>query len=119
MKIGIPVKPDSKDRTKYVVSDAFGRARLFAIIDENSNIEIIKAEETGGRNIANILSKNGVKVVLTTHLGGGAFEVIKSLGMKAYKIPAGISIEQAISDYKNGLLPEIKEVSSCGHHHHH
>ncbi len=89
MIIAIPVKPDSKDRNKYKVSNAFGKASFFAVVNDG-NIEIIKAEETGGKNIAKLLKNNDVNIVLTPHLGRGAFNAIKNLGIKVYAVPANI-----------------------------
>ena len=108
MIIAIPVKPDSKDRNKYKVSNAFGKARFFAVVNDD-NIEIIKTEETGGKNIAKLLKNNDVNIVLTPHLGRGAFNAIKNLGIKVYAVPANIFLEDALTVFKEGYADEIKE----------
>jgi len=118
-KIAMPVKPNPKNREEFIVSNAFGHAPLFAIIEPDGNIHILKVEQGGGRNIANLLKKHDIKVVLTSHLGRGAYNALKEVGISPYYVPAGISVAEAIKMYTSGEAKPFSEtqISSCGHHH--
>jgi predicted Fe-Mo cluster-binding NifX family protein len=110
LKIAVPVRPDSKDRTKYVVSSAFGKAKQFAIIDNsNMGIEIIKAEVQGGKEIAKMLKDKGVNTVMVSHVGWGAFSALQNFGINVYYIDEKTPLEEAISKFKQGSLLKITE----------
>ncbi len=118
-KIAMPVKPNPKNREEYVVSSAFGHAPLIAIVSPDGSIEIIKVEIQGGRNIANLLKQHDIKVVLTSHLGRGAYNALLETGIKPYYVPSGISIDTALKMYQSGDAKPFSQadIDSCGHHH--
>ena len=120
MKIAIPVKPKNKEKTKFSVSNAFGKARFFAIVSESGDIEIIKTVETGGKNISIMLKNLGVDTILTPHLGRGAFNMAKALNIKTYFVPDKIDVNEAINRYKKGNVEEITEgnLEKFAHHNH-
>lgn len=120
MKIAIPVKPKNREKTEFSVSNSFGKARFFAIVNENDDIQIVETVETGGKNICNMLKNLGVDIILTSHLGRGAFNMAKSLNMRTLFIPDKIDIREAIDKYKTGDVEEIteKNLEKFAHHHH-
>ena len=122
MKVAMPVKP-SKDT--YLLSSAFGKARFFLIYDIDSNsYEIVENKELSGRDAINLISSKGAKIVITNHIGGGAYRLLNELGLKAYFTESkNKPFNEVIIEYKDGKLKEITPqnfmlVPQHNHNHH-
>ena len=59
--IAIPVKTNKENTA---VSTLFGKAKYFALI-ENNKIEILKNEQMGGKAVANWLKSKNIEVLIT------------------------------------------------------
>ncbi len=121
MKIAMPVKPS---KGKYVLSSAFGKARFFLIYDlESDSYEIVENKELSGRDAINLISSKGSKVVITNHIGGGAYRLLTELGLKAYFTESkNKPFDDVIKEYKEEKLKEITPSNFMlipKHHHHH
>ncbi|MEJ5172979.1 MAG: NifB/NifX family molybdenum-iron cluster-binding protein [Hydrogenothermaceae bacterium] len=121
MKIAMPVKPKSES---YVLSPAFGKAKFFLIYDmDTENYEIVENKYLNGRDVANLLSVNKVNVVITNHIGGGAYKHLVDLGMKAFFTELkNEPFEKILDEFKRGNLKEITPqmfILLPQHDHHH
>lgn len=125
MKIAMPVKPKMES---YLLSPAYGKAKFFLIYDtETNNYEIVENKYLNGRDVANLLSSHKVDIVITNHIGGGAYEHLTNLGIKAYFTEMkNEPFEKVINEFKEGKLKEITRQMLMllpqhhhDHHHHH
>ncbi|WP_297889015.1 NifB/NifX family molybdenum-iron cluster-binding protein [Sulfurihydrogenibium sp.] len=121
MKVAMPVKP-SKD--KYLLSSAFGKSKFFLIYDlETDSYEIVENKELSGREAVNLISSKGAKIVITNHIGGGAYKLLTEIGLKAYFTQSkNKPFETVLQEYKEGKLKEITPANFMlipQHHHHH
>lgn len=119
MKIAMPVK---KKGETYLLSSAYGKAPFFLIYNlENNNFEIAKNEGLNGKYVADMLSSKNVKVVITNHIGAGAFNALQQKGIKAYFTEKkNTDFKEVIDEFKNGKLKEITpEIFHMIPKHHH
>ncbi|WP_051524436.1 NifB/NifX family molybdenum-iron cluster-binding protein [Sulfurihydrogenibium subterraneum] len=107
MKIALPVKPQKEE---YLLSPAFGKAKFFLIYDtETQEVKIVENEHLSGRDVVNILSKEKVNVVITNHLGGGAYRHIIDCGIKAiYTESKNAPYKEVINQFLEGKLREFQ-----------
>ncbi|MFU0800146.1 MAG: NifB/NifX family molybdenum-iron cluster-binding protein [Xylanivirga thermophila] len=117
MKIAI----SSKGKTKDSLLDVrFGRCEYFQIYDtENEKINVVKnngqvAEGGAGIAAAQQLIDRKVDVIITGNLGPNAFGLIDKANIKAYKCKS-VSIDEALAQYNNGGLLELKEAGPAHH----
>ena len=113
MKIAIPIQNNSVD-------DHFGHCEYYAIYqaDENRNIvkkEILKSPQGCGckSNIASILQKMDVKVLLAGNMGMGALNMLISHGIEVIRGCSGIS-DELVYEFLDGKL--LDEDIVCTHH---
>lgn len=92
--------------------ERFGRCRYFVIVDtetdETSALKNKAADALSGAGIecAQKLSSAEVTAVVTGKVGSNAYEVLKAAGVNIYLAPLGISVQQALDEFKIGHLPE-------------
>jgi predicted Fe-Mo cluster-binding NifX family protein len=105
-----------------IVSDHFGHCEAYTMfsIDEKGkivNTEILTAAGDCGckSNIAETLRENGVKVLLTGNMGGGAYNHFCNVGIRVYRGCSGEILKLA-DDYIQGKI--IDNGISCHHHEH-
>ena len=118
MKIIITSTGDSLDSE---VDQRFGRASCFilydtdkdsfSVIDNKQNIE--STSGAGIQSAQNIIN-SGAQIVITPNCGPNAFRVLSTAGVKVLSCKGG-KINDAINDYKNGKLKEIKQANVEGH----
>ena len=94
---------------KDTVSNVFGRAKTFTIIDaENEEIEKVKIvpnfavsyNHGAGPIVVKMLKDNDVKLVLSNELGIGAAELLKQFDINHKKVKPGINVALAIQSLK-------------------
>ncbi|WP_319371641.1 NifB/NifX family molybdenum-iron cluster-binding protein [uncultured Ilyobacter sp.] len=110
MKIAI----SSKDKgIQSQISDRFGRADYFVIVDTGTN-EVItientaKEEPTGAGGMAvRLIAKENVEVVIAPEIGPKAATAIKAFNIKAYKKGEFTTVEEAVNAYSGGKLEEF------------
>ena len=78
--IAIPVKTDKEDTA---VSTLFGKAKYFALID-NNKINIVKNEQSGGKAVVKWLKNQNVDTLITSHIGERPFTLLSDLNIKTY-----------------------------------
>lgn len=126
MIIAMPIKTSSHDAT---LAPLFGNAKYFAFTNDNIEINVIKMEQTGGRDIARTLVANNVDVLITSHLGLNPYVLLKSYGIKIYFAEKSeITFNEVIKALFDNKLMEITtdnyesllgEYNHHGKHHHH
>jgi len=119
MKISIPTDDGEH------VSEAFGHARYFWILDTDThetdlrnNIEMHNTHEHmhsihdhGRHKRAEIIAEllKDVEIIITSHIGKPMIDKMLSEGKVIYIAPKKIKISDALSLYFNGQLKKIKQ----------
>ncbi len=110
MKIAI----SSKDKgIKSQISDRFGRADYFVIVDTDTNelkaIEnTAKDEPTGAGGMAvRLIAKENVEIIIAPEIGPKAATAIKAFNIKAYRKGEFATVEEAVNAYKEDKLEEF------------
>ncbi len=103
-KLRIAVATNEKNGLRDVVSNVFGRAKTFTIVDaEDNNITDVKVLENSavsyhhgaGPIAVKMLIDEGVNVVLANELGFGASELLKQHKVKVIQVKPGTNVEDA------------------------
>jgi predicted Fe-Mo cluster-binding NifX family protein len=117
IKLRMAVATDGKDGLEDVVSNVFGRARTFTLVDvEDEKIIGVSVLENpalayahGAGPIAiKTLVDDGVEVVLANELGVGASEILKQHNIIYIQAKPGTNVGDAI---KKTLRTHKKELS--------
>ncbi len=117
MKVAIP-------NNGNIVNQHFGMSKSFVIatIEDNKilSIEEISSAELAHKHqgLADLLTSQGVTVVITGGIGGGAISGLQQNGLKVIKGASG-EYNTVIQEYINGTLEDKNVI--CNHHgdHHH
>jgi len=124
-KLRIAVATNEKDGLGDVVSNVFGRARTFTIVDvEDEKITGVTILENSavsyhhgaGPIAVKMLVDEGVEVVLANELGIGASELLKQHNISIIPVKPGTNVgeatKKALRTYKEKVMPDaIREQS--------
>jgi len=124
-KLRIAVATNEKDGLEDVVSNVFGRARTFTIVDaEDEKITGVTILENSavsyhhgaGPIAVKMLVDEGVEVVLANELGIGASELLKQHNISIIPVKPGTNVgdatKKALRTYKEKVIPDaIREQS--------
>ena len=100
----IAVATNQKNGLEDVVSDVFGRAKTFTIVDADGNNIIgvnilensaVSYHHGAGPIAVKMLIDEGVEVVLANELGFGASELLKQHNVKLIQVKPGTNVEDA------------------------
>jgi predicted Fe-Mo cluster-binding NifX family protein len=118
MKIAAPVTRNNE------IDDHFGHCEYYRIFDISAANEVrelatIKSEQGCGckSNIAGVLARNGVSILLAGGIGAGAINVLNNSGISVIRGCTGNALDVA-NQYAAGSISDSGE--SCGtrgHHH--
>jgi predicted Fe-Mo cluster-binding NifX family protein len=122
-KLRIAVATNEKNGLGDVVSNVFGRAKTFTIVDaEDANITDVRILENSavsyhhgaGPIAVKMLVDEGVEVVLANELGIGASELLKQHNITIIPVKPGTNVEEAIkkalhTHKEKGIPDEIEE----------
>ena len=112
--IGIPVVTDQGMKSK--ISQHFGRATYYAIINEDDNsIKMIQNSSNhfgGPDSPPELLQSNGVDRMLCSGLGRKAIEKFESYGIEVF-VGANNDIETSLNLYKEGKLQVATDEHAC------
>ena len=112
MKIAIPTKGDKG--LEDLVSDVFGRAKTFTILDIQSgsiaNVEVVKNpaanyKHGAGPIVVKMLTEMNVTAVAARELGVGASTLLEMNKIKRIEVKANIPVKEALEN----ILKEIDE----------
>ncbi|WP_201352216.1 NifB/NifX family molybdenum-iron cluster-binding protein [Hydrogenimonas urashimensis] len=105
MLIAMPVK---MNRENPPLTTVFGKAKWFAFADEGGTVEIRENPYAGGPKTVVWLIDNGVDTIITQHIGGNPFMILKNAGVRLHYPGEGrIVVSEAIEKLKNGQCEEI------------
>jgi predicted Fe-Mo cluster-binding NifX family protein len=117
MKIAVPVTSGGQ------IDEHFGHCEFYNIYNVSENKEIIdvqtiKSEQGCGckSNIAYVLAEGGVSVMLAGGIGGGAINVLGSVGIEVVRGCSG-NAETIVKQFITGLVQDSGE--SCHQHEQH
>jgi len=125
MKICIPTNGDKG--LDDSVGEHFGRVPTYTIIDiETNEVKVIPnvSHHMGGYGYPpELLSKEGVNVMVCSGLGRRAISMFEEIGIDVY-IGASGSVKDAVDAFKQGKLQRAGIGDACGQHafrdqHHH
>ena len=118
-KLRIAVATNEKNGLGDVVSNVFGRARTFTIVDaEDEKITGVSVVENSavsyhhgaGPIAVKMLVDEGVEVVLANELGIGASELLKQHNITIIPVKAGTNVgdatKKALRTHKEKVMPE-------------
>ena len=104
-KLRIAVATKGRDGLEDVVSDVFGRANTFTVIDaEESEIESVKILENpalsykhgAGPIVVKMLVDSGVNMVLSAELGPGASALLEQHNVAHIAVKPGTSVKESV-----------------------
>ena len=111
-KIAVPIGENNQ------VDDHFGHCKYFNIYtihDDNKTIEVQTLPSTEGcgckSNIAGVLAKEGVQLMLAGGIGGGAINVLNRSNIDVVRGCSG-DVESLIKAYINGEIIDSGETCS-------
>jgi predicted Fe-Mo cluster-binding NifX family protein len=124
-KLRIAVATNEKNGLGDVVSNVFGRARTFTVVDaEDEKITGVTILENSavsyhhgaGPIAVKMLVDEGVEVVLANELGIGASELLKQHNISIIPVKPGTNVgdatKKALRTYKEKVMPDaIREQS--------
>jgi len=102
------------------ISSVFGRCPYFIIADiEDGEIKGDIAVENPAKNesrgagikAAQFIANKGVTVLISGAVGPNAFDILKQVGIKVYKLKSG-SVKDNLEEFIEGKLEQITSSSS-------
>ncbi len=110
MKLVIPVKTNKENPA---VSPLFGKAKWFAFVDKDGNIEIKKNEENGGGDVIRWFVSENVEAIVFDQMGSTPYNMIKEVG-NITLFHSGyerILLNDVIQKFKNDNLTIIDDTN--------
>jgi len=103
MKIAVPTKGDKG--LEDLISDVFGRAENFAILEIHDgsvvNVKVVKNpaasyKHGAGPIVVKMLTDMGVTAVAAREFGLGVSTLLEQNGIKKFNVEAGIPVKEAV-----------------------
>ena len=101
---------------------SFGRAKWFILVDTetgafeaHSNEQNVNAAQGAGIQAAQNVSNLGAEAILTGSVGPNAFRTLSAASIGIFIVKADMTVEQALSEWKEGKLQETSESTIEGH----
>ncbi|QKF67230.1 [Fe-Mo] cluster-binding protein, NifX/NifB/NifY family [Arcobacter venerupis] len=106
--IAIPIKIKKETCS---VSTLFGKAKYFALINNNI-IEIVKNEQTSGKAVAAWLKSKNVNILITSHMREKPFSSLLNDNIQVYLAKdKEVEINKILLQYADGELPILDKES--------
>lgn len=120
MKVCVPTLGD-KGLIEQV-SEHFGRAPTFTIVDVDSDdVQVVpnRSEHMGGVGLPpEHLADAGVEMMLCSGLGPKAVKMFEAFGIEVF-VGAEGTVQDAVEMWKNGRLAMATDENACKMHRHH
>ena len=117
MKICIPTMGDKG--LEENVGEHFGRVPTYTIVNlENNEVKVIPnvSHHMGGQGYPpEIMSKEGVNIMVCRGLGRRAISMFDEMGIEVY-IGASGKVKDAVNSFKQGKLQKAGADDACGQH---
>jgi predicted Fe-Mo cluster-binding NifX family protein len=102
-KIGVMM---SADRADGQMSSHFGKAEWIMVADtENPVLEFVKNTGLNGKNVVEIVSRQGCADVIFTDIGDGALGHLQVAHIRAWAAPEPVVGSEALQMFREGQLP--------------
>jgi predicted Fe-Mo cluster-binding NifX family protein len=90
------------------VDTRFGRAAVFVVLDTDTGTvrEASGAGQGAGIQAAQLMSANGIQVLLTGHCGPNAYRALRAADIRVYTGLVEGTIREAVERFQAGLLRE-------------
>lgn len=106
--IAIPVK---MEKEICLVSRRFGKAKYFALIDNNI-VKIVKNEQKNGKAVANWLKSKNVNILITAQMKEKPFSTLLNKNVQVYFVKdKEVEINKILLQYADGELPILDKES--------
>jgi predicted Fe-Mo cluster-binding NifX family protein len=119
MKLCVPTM--DKGGLDDLVSDHFGRAPTFTVLDLDSNEVLVvrnRSEHMGGLGKPpEHIAKTGAKIMLCSGLGPRAIDMLQSFGIEVF-VGASGTAKDAIQMWRDGKLQQATYDAACKEHRH-
>lgn len=125
--LAIPVKTASEESA---VAPLFGKAKWFAIVDDNGTITFWQNEARNGHAVVEQFKSLGVDHLIFQDMGANPFRLLENAGIECYHSGTGrVTLKDAVSYYENSALIRVyrenmaeyidlsHKHSKGGHHH--
>jgi len=117
MLTAMPVKMNKENPPLTTV---FGKAKWFAFVDDGGSVEIRENPYAGaGPKTVAWLIGLGVDTIVTQHIGGNPFMIMKEAGVRLFYPGEGrILVGQVLEKLKHGSMEEITvdNIMRFAHH---
>ena len=103
-KLRLAIATNGKDGLEDVVSNVFGRAKTFTIVDAEDELitgvrvlenSAVSYHHGAGPIAVKMLIDEGIEVVIANELGFGASELLKQHSVKVIEVKPGTNVEDA------------------------
>ena len=102
-KIGVMM---SADRADGQMSSHFGKAEWIMVADtENPVLEFVKNTGLNGKNVVEIVIRQGCADVILTDIGDGALGHLQVAHIRAWAAPESVIGSEALRMFREGQLP--------------
>jgi len=119
MKVCIPTM--GNNGINEVVSQHFGRARTYTIVDTETNeVEVLQntSRHMGGNRLPpEIIVETGTHIMLCSGLGPRAINMFEQYGIDVFVGATG-TVKDAINAWMSGKLTEATDENACKMHRH-
>ena len=104
-EIKLAVPTEGEKGTEDVVSDVFGRAKTFTVVEISdgsiSGVQVVKNpavkyKHGAGPIVVKMLVDMGVTAVAAREFGPGASALLEQHNVKRFEVKAGVSVEEAV-----------------------
>jgi predicted Fe-Mo cluster-binding NifX family protein len=119
MRIALTVTEKSENAK---VDPRFGRCAAFCVYDEETgekkfidNTQNLNAAQGAGIQAAQNILKENINVLITGNVGPKAFGLLQGSNVKIYIGASGMTIDEAIKNFKDGKLEETTGATKPGH----
>jgi predicted Fe-Mo cluster-binding NifX family protein len=119
MKIALCAQNNTPDAP---IDTRFGRAACFAVCDTETgnwqfapNNQNLQAAQGAGIQAAQHLLDAQADVLIACNVGPKAMAALTAAGVKIAQCPAGLSLRQAVEEFKSGKLQMLTEANVEGH----
>ena len=129
--IAVPIKMNKEESA---VSPLFGKAKWFAVLDNDGNLqEIVENVTQSGVDIMNTLISKNITTMLVSHIGKRPLIMAQHGRMEVFYVGKDrIMLKESFEKFKNNELPNAKDIpeedlfahhghshGDHDHHHHH
>lgn len=103
--IAIPIKSNKENSA---VTTLFGKAKWFALVNDDNEMKIIKNENESGRHVVEYLVQQGVKNLVFSHMGGNPFMLLQRNGISCFHSGFDrITLDEVIKKFRNNELIQV------------